>query len=321
MPIYPITFSIPENKIITSLPEKKRILSNLRPGYGKSYIYNTENEYYTQYKESMFAITTKKGGWDCMRHYEILACGTIPVFPDIEYCPPNTMELFPKHLLQDCYELYEDIKQYDINTIPSHLLDKYYIMQGKLLEHLRTHLTTKTMAQYILSKVNKPVNSILYLSGRTDPDYLRCLILIGFKEIFGTKCYDYPKIPHIYNDDAIDTNTLYGKGISYTKNIDISHNENLYKEDIIENIKNRKYDIIIYGSYHRGMPFYEHVCEYYNVDEIIMICGEDLYSPDILTTECSRICCHRYCNNTSIICYNSHKKYSDTGHIVFVREL
>ena len=321
MPIYPITFSIPENKIITSLPEKKRIISALVPGHLKTYIYKTEDEYYTQYKESMFAITVKKGGWDCMRHYEILACGTLPVFPDIEYCPPDTMALYPKHLLQECYELYEEIKQYDINIIPSHILNKYNIMQNKLLNHLRTHLTTKAMAQYILSKINKPVNSILYLSGRTDPDYLRCLMLVGFKEILGTKCYDYPKIPHIYNDQSIDNNTLYGKGISYAKNIDISQHENLCEENMIENIKNRKYDIIIYGSYHRGMPYYEYVCEYYKPNEIVMICGEDLNNPHIPTKECNTTCCHRGCNDTSIKCYNSHKIYSDMGHIVFVREL
>jgi hypothetical protein len=46
--------------------------------------YNTEEEYYNEYKKSYFAITTKKCGWDCMRHYEILANGCIPYFLNIE---------------------------------------------------------------------------------------------------------------------------------------------------------------------------------------------------------------------------------------------
>ena len=99
MPLYPITFSIPEHKIITSLPEKKRIMSALVPGYLKSYIYKTEDEYYTQYKESMFAITVKKGGWDCMRHYEIMAAGCVPIFYGIEQCPEMTCTTLPKEEL------------------------------------------------------------------------------------------------------------------------------------------------------------------------------------------------------------------------------
>ena len=63
-----------------------------------------------------------------------------------------------------------------------------------------------------------------------------------------------------------------------------------------------KYDIIIYGSYHRGMPFYEYACEHYKPEEIVMICGEDLN----INPKCN---------------HKSHEEYSDKGHILFVREL
>ena len=89
--ILPITFSIPKNKIVTEIPLKTKFLSNLVPGDSNTYIYKTENDYYNEYKESLFATTYKKAGWDCMRHYEILACGCILYFPNIENCPPKTM--------------------------------------------------------------------------------------------------------------------------------------------------------------------------------------------------------------------------------------
>lgn len=80
--LHPISFSIPEEKVVNEVPEKSIILANYNPtGVGsKFYKYDNENDYYNGYKKALFAITRKKGGWDCMRHYEILANGCIPIF-------------------------------------------------------------------------------------------------------------------------------------------------------------------------------------------------------------------------------------------------
>ena len=110
MPVYPISFSIPESKIVSTLQNKTKLISNLIPGNISTYIYNTEEEYYNEYKSSLFATTTKKSGWDCMRHYEILACGAIPYFPNIEKCPENTMAFLPKSLIKYGNMLFERIK-------------------------------------------------------------------------------------------------------------------------------------------------------------------------------------------------------------------
>ena len=88
-------------------------MSSLIPGDTKTYIYNNETDYYNEYKQSFFAITKKKGGWDCMRHYEILANGTIPYFLNIEACPPNTMALLPKDLIMEGNLLYDKLKNKD----------------------------------------------------------------------------------------------------------------------------------------------------------------------------------------------------------------
>ena len=36
---------------------------------------------------SRFAITTRRGGWDCLRHYEIAAAGAVPCFRQLEAKP------------------------------------------------------------------------------------------------------------------------------------------------------------------------------------------------------------------------------------------
>ena len=101
MPIYPITFSIPEQKLFDgkNIIEKKQLTASLIPGDMSTYIYKTEQDYYKNYQMAYFAITMKKAGWDCLRHYEILANNCIPYFIDIENCPENTLSLFPKDII------------------------------------------------------------------------------------------------------------------------------------------------------------------------------------------------------------------------------
>jgi hypothetical protein len=296
--VHPITFSIPKEKICNTRNIKRKILSSLIPGNTKTYIYNTEEDYYNEYKQSYFAITMKKGGWDCMRHYEILANGCVPYFSTIQECPPNTMALLPKELLIQANTLYETkFHNKTLDQLTETDINEYTILQQKLLEYTKKHLTTDKIAKYILQK-SKCIHGskILYLSGDTSPDYLRCITLHGFKTLFGSNCHDYPKIPHIYKSNDIHYNGLYGKGISYTNLLEQHLHDGQLDSTMYEDIKNKKYDIVIYGSYHRGMPFYDIVCEIYKPDEIILLCGEDLH----------------HCNYTHFV---------NKGHHVFVREL
>ena len=295
--LHPITFSISKEKICEGYYVKTKILSNLIPGDISTYIYNTEEEYYNEYKQSYFAITKKKAGWDCMRHYEILANGCIPYFIDIEQCPINTMYLLPKNLFIESNILYDKFKNKNINELTEDLINEYTVLQQKLIEYTKSYLTTDKMAEYILKKTNhENVKKILYLSGDTGPDYLRCVTLHGFKTIFSNDCHDFPKVPHIYKSYDICYTDLYGKGISYTNLLEQNvHNDNL-DNTIYEDIQNKYYDIVIYGSYHRGMPYYDLIYETYKPSEIILICGEDMH------------CCD----------YND---FLQKGHHVFVREL
>jgi hypothetical protein len=283
MPVYPIGFSIPESKLVSEVPPKTKRISDLIPGNLSTYIYQTESDYYTEYKTSVFAKTTKKAGWDCMRHYEILSQGCIPYFPGLDQCPPKTMTFFPKELVLKANTCYESGS--DPGTLASQLLD-----------YTRQHLTTKKMAQYILDKSGHPqAKKILFLSGYVQPDYLRCLTLQGLKELIGSECHDYPKIPHIYKD-AGPYNIYYGKGITYTGNIPQEMHDPSKDPHVAVDIIQQKYDLIIYGSYHRGLAGLDLVNKYYPPHKIVLLCGEDLHS----------------CN---------YEQFSSKGYHVFVREL
>ncbi len=295
--IHPIVFSIPEEKICTCAPVKDKLLSSLIPGRRSTYIYRTEDSYYNEYKRSYFAMTTKKGGWDCMRHYEILANGCVPYFPDIEKCPPNTMALFPKELTIQGNSLYNKIKSYSNVGPNDEDAQLYFTLRDKFLDYTRTHLTTNKLATYVLEKANmSSVSNILYLSGDIAPDYLRCVTLHGLKTIYGTKCHDYPKVSHIYKSNNIRYDRLYGRGFSYSNILDSTMHDDSLDVSIEDRIKAKQFDCVIYGSYHRGIPHYDLVSTIYNPNEIILLCGEDLHQ----------------CN---------YADWVQKGHHVFVREL
>ena len=108
--IKPISFAIPKSKILKEIDyHPKNILAPLIPGKLNTYIYDNESSYYEMYKKSIFALTYKKAGWDCLRHYEILMNGCIPLFLDIENCPKNIITTLPKGKLIDLLKEFNNI--------------------------------------------------------------------------------------------------------------------------------------------------------------------------------------------------------------------
>lgn len=175
----PISFSTPKENIVKEIPEKTINLMPLIPGVPwneetkKTYIYKTEEEYYNAYKQSLFGLTWKKGGWDCLRHYEILSQGCIPLFLDIVHLPKTMMIHFPRHELEKVLDVAVKIERYnktmdfvydkytiqniDFQNIHFNNIDSYgyYEIANNLLTHTKTYLTTEYTAKYILDNINK----------------------------------------------------------------------------------------------------------------------------------------------------------------------
>lgn len=285
MPIYPISFSIPESKIVETIPEKRKRLAHIVPGDTSTYIFTDEASYYKDYQSAVFGRTCKKSGWDCMRHYEILANGCIPLFTDLDRCPPETMTHFPKELV--------------LAAMKSDTPEDYI---PKLLAHTRRHLTCRAMAQYVFDTVGCPTpKRVLFLGGSPYPDYLRCLTLIGMKQILGSNCVDSIVVPHIY-DDYPETQDIYGKGFTYSRIL-----PSCMKSPSVDmnDIQNGSFDLVVYGSMHRGLPYWDEVTTAYPRNKIILLCGEEDYDEPI----------PRHCT----WCTAPH--LSEAGYAVFIREL
>jgi hypothetical protein len=145
--IRPISFALPEEKITTNIAIKKeKDIAEHIPKFGGDYVFNTEQEYYNNYKTAKFGLTQKRGGWDCMRHYEILGNYCIPLFtdPDFNSCPAYTMTSFPK---QDVIEVNKKFNNKSLSD------NEYYEYLNKLFEYTKTNLTTTVLAKYILDNL------------------------------------------------------------------------------------------------------------------------------------------------------------------------
>ena len=135
--LFPISFSIPTSKVNFVKTNKIRDKAICDPRDKSTYIYKNEKEYYQGYKESRFGTTMVKAGWDCMRHYEILANGCIPAFLNLEKCPIQTMVSFPKHL---CLQVKQDFGN---GMAADYIYEKYI---NEFESHLYKHNTTKAEA-------------------------------------------------------------------------------------------------------------------------------------------------------------------------------
>ena len=180
--IKPINFSVPKNKIIKEVNRKpKNLLSPLIPGRLETYIYKDEISYSQMYQDSVFALTYRKGGWDCFRHYEILMNGCVSFHLEIDKCPNKTLEKLPKDLLKEILKKYEwilskynpffiykkkflDIKKimlFLISSIKSneslenfiHKNEEVFEIKNQLLNYTKNNLTTELLAKGIIERI------------------------------------------------------------------------------------------------------------------------------------------------------------------------
>jgi len=92
--IRPIWIAIPAERVVGCVPRKWAAFAETARATGVvatrsnpfAYLFEgtaeDEFEYHRRYRGALFGATRKKSGWDCMRHYEVLASGSIPWFED-----------------------------------------------------------------------------------------------------------------------------------------------------------------------------------------------------------------------------------------------
>ncbi len=280
--VLPFSFAIPDECVVEEIPKKTCLLASLIPGDMTTYTFDKykENEYNIMYRDSRFAITKMKGGWDCLRHYEILMNGCIPLFEDLKDCPKYTLTTYPKEYNDAAYELYNNWCEND------ECIEKYNVMCLQLLEHTRKHCTTSACAKYFLKNMKNgdKVKNILLITCHHGVNYNREMLWIGLKRYIKSingVAVEYEKMPYLYDDfDNLSEHKYYGSNCyTFPKRIEKDADYNMSESEIINKIKNNFWDLIIYGKIGPDefctFPLYDIVKSHYNKNKIAFIFGGD----------------------------------------------
>ncbi len=160
--IRPIAFAIPQEKISKVIPSKTKLftqhivdeeIANIIPGKSIKYAFSSEQEYYSDIQTSKFGITTKRAGWDCLRHYEIAANGALICFKNIEMKPSTCA---PHGLIPDnnclSYKSYDDLMK-KINALSQ---EAYNRMLFNSLNWVNQN-TTVERANKLMSSLNRNI--------------------------------------------------------------------------------------------------------------------------------------------------------------------
>ena len=279
--LHPLSYAIPDELIVDDVPAKTELWATVVPGTAYAFGVGQEAEYYAMYKRARFAHTCKKGGWDALRHYEILANGCIPVFSDIVGCPLHTMTTFPKALLQECVATLLPWKDTAEHCV---LYDSYV---RRLLEHTRSYLSCSSLAYSFRKTLSLPAQSnILFLRCHPGANYTREMLFIGLNRIAkheGSSCVSYPDIPFLYTDFPDSSlPTIHGMGYTYSKRL--TRDTLMDESQIVASIERKAWDLIVYAKtgsdeFHEGtvpnVPLWDTVHKYYDRSQIAFLYGGD----------------------------------------------
>lgn len=114
---------------------------------------------------------------------------------------------------------------------------------------------------------------ILKASGGFINDYQNDLVFYGLRELFGDNVVDSTQIVSLYKEyeGKIHPQHLWGGMTTFW----LIGENNIDRTDIEEKIKDKYYDLIIYGAIQRCKQYYDLVSKIYPANKIILIDGND----------------------------------------------
>lgn len=158
--VYPTGFGIPYKKILPLNFKRNQLYQKSAPSYSlfgrqilglearANYIFTNEKEYYDDMYNSWFGLTCIKGGWDSLRHYEILAAGCCLLFRDYnqkpQLCSPQNLPCFSYSNQEELHDL---MNRLVVNNKPT---KEYIDMVLKQREWLLKYGTTESRAMDLI---------------------------------------------------------------------------------------------------------------------------------------------------------------------------
>ena len=310
--IYPIIFGLPAENLVSCPTVKLRDFAQVVAGREETYTFKAsdEAEYIHSYRIARFAYTRKKAGWDCARHWEIIAAGSVPFFDDIDNCPQHTLAHLPRSLTS----MARRFPSTSFDRITGQLtvdhssLDegRYRLLQQQFLHLARNRPTTEALVHYMLAQVNRTADSVqsaVLLScwddRRRETDYMDALLTHGWVKVLGERVlvpapslslYQWtdPSVTVPYTEDAMKRfidGVPYGKGFFYGRRLydqrekmdesRLHYGSTAGQEELQTALRERRFDLVVYTCLHLARPFMDVVVQHYAQHEILAVDGRD----------------------------------------------
>jgi hypothetical protein len=153
--VFPVHFAIPDRHVrpIDLLQKTQLHQTHVQdPEFGvdTGYKFTEEKDYFDDLARSYFGITMRKGGWDCMRHYEIMAAGAVVMFKHFDQKPPLCAPQCP-HFIS--YSSREDFMEKTRRLLPDGKPGPEYIrILNAQREWLLANATCQTLAKQLMDQ-------------------------------------------------------------------------------------------------------------------------------------------------------------------------
>ena len=159
--VYPTGFGVPSHRIMElDLNKKDQLYQKTAPDgaifnivrdlstQNSHHKFTVEEDYYNDLNRSWFGLTCKKGGWDCMRHYEIIAARSVLLFYNYNLKPVTCAPQCVPTLSYSTKEELDDItNRLVVNNKPT---DEYMFYLEEQIKWLLNVGTTEARAAHIL---------------------------------------------------------------------------------------------------------------------------------------------------------------------------
>ena len=234
--LYPVSFCFPTSRILPMSTTKTKEISE------------------DDYANSQYVYTQKSKGFDCFKHLEILAAGSVPLFQEPWTIPRDTMTHYNKKLLD---------KGKEANPF-------------EWRDHFMKHLTAPAMVRYICDSigVTEPKN-VLFMDNSVPliRDYLSLGLFYGCKELFGDNLDVLEEIPYAYEDYEGDFDEP-----NCTKLLPTSAKSKASPEEINAKLWENDYDLVLFPAILRGTSLHnlqEVLRSGFPREKIALCIGED----------------------------------------------
>lgn len=263
---YPLSYSIPNECFADGEVTKTKLFADIIPGKQDTYVYDNQADYYRGYQEALFGYTYCKGGWDCLRHYEIIANRCIPYFLNLDACPVDGLSTFPKELvLRAMRELDEGVLS----------LAKYQQYLEQLMSHARQRMTCQSAARYFLSTMEQRsahrigVGPKVLMINVGSVNYSRETLSIGLRQVLGADFVDFPRNEKLYDG----TDFTYPGVVS---------DEGIDRSCVKQRIARKEFDYVVIASVDHAsklklskIPFWRAINKHYDMRQIAFVFGGD----------------------------------------------